>query len=136
VQIEREVESLRAALEFLYDHPDERIAIGERARDWSERAFNPKNYAERLLEVCRLASGAQAQIQAGQFFAEILEGWGATPDSMHVSGALAWIGFNHPGVAASNLDGRQPDRNGEVAGEGSRGQKDQDMVTAWRQADH
>jgi glycosyltransferase involved in cell wall biosynthesis len=48
-------DSLVKRIQYLLNHPDERIAIGDRAREMVIREFDMKGYAERLEKACETA---------------------------------------------------------------------------------
>jgi glycosyltransferase involved in cell wall biosynthesis len=66
---------IQSALEYMATEPNQRIAIGLRAKKWAAKEFTAQNYATRLAvhatEVCK----AEPQIKAINHFSNLMQRW-------------------------------------------------------------
>jgi len=86
---DHEASDLQTALEFLYQHPLERSALGQRAAQWATVTFSATQYAERLTNLALRATQAMPAIEAVRFFAGTLKRWGASEEKLSMQDTVA-----------------------------------------------
>jgi len=75
-----EIPEIQAALELLYNNPDQRHAIAESGKNWATTRFTAENYARELVDMVPAVMKARPILQAIDYFSSVMQGWGAHPD--------------------------------------------------------